>query len=157
MAYEVFAGDRQMVADRINGSKVFGPIPNSGVPVGGLTLIVGGTTVTFSGSAGDVLSMSDIIDEINASAWAGTASKRSLEQGTFGPVPDGSGRPDPAVGLVLTDEAGYTVDKDGTANPYLRIPTSADTVVIAAPTAAQIIAFGQGLTVGHYSLIIELP
>lgn len=158
MAYEVFVGDRQGIEDRLNGTLVLGPYPNTGLPLGGLTLIFAtpAATVTFSGSPGANKTVDEIMAEIELAAATIVTTKRTAHNSLqYSASPNGGG-PVVQMLIALRLDAGITIDKDGTANPLLKISTVADTVGRPAADPADIISFGQGLTQGHYAVIINL-
>lgn len=163
MAYEVFVGDKQGVEDRLNNALVLGPFLNSGLPVGGLTLVFNSpaVTVTFSGSLGAMLTMDQIVDEIatqvQAAAPTFVAKKRTLtNQGNTISAQVGGGRPDASVAVVMQLDAGFTIDMAGTANALFKLDTTADTVRSAAVVLAKIAGITQGATPAHYIVVIDL-
>lgn len=154
MPYTVIIADsRQTLEDRLNNTLLLGPLSPT-LPVGAKTLIFASParTVTFSGVAGDYLSLATIAAEIKAA------------HADFNPFvikprnwPGGDPRMSDASKLrhlVIQNDAGFTIDKDGTANTLLMLPTDADLVVSAAVTSSKIVDLSQGATPGHYILII---
>lgn len=143
---------RVQLEETLNSALVLGPLDNT-LPVGGRTLIfaVPARTVTFSGAVGSSLTLNAIAAEIKAahadfnsfviharSYPAGQqVSSAAMVQRVF----------------VIQDDAGFTIDKDGTANPYLKLQTDADLVVPAAITATKIAAL-QNTAPGQYLLVI---
>jgi hypothetical protein len=85
----------------------------------GLTLEIlspAGGTVTFSADSNNFMTFKEILDQINAVVAGGWANTRA--RGIGGE-------------LVLIEDSpasGVTVDKDGTANPLLGFPITADLV-----------------------------
>lgn len=158
MSYEIFVGDKQGVEDRLNNVLVLGPFPSTGLPVGAKTLIfstpVG--TVTFSGSAGDVLTVDQIIAEIKAAQPTLTVTKRVIHNATKQSATGAGGRPVTPVAIVIHLTSGFTISSTGTANANFGLSTTANTVRAAAVAIAKIGGFTQGLTTGHYALIIDL-
>ncbi len=154
MPYTVIIADsRQTLEDRLNNTLVLGPLEEN-LPVGALTLIFANParTVTFSGSAGDILSLADIAAEIKA-------AHADFNPFTIKPRnwPGGDPRMSDATKkrhFIIQADAGFTIDKDGTANTLLALPTAADLVIPAAVTATKIVDLSQGASPGHYILII---
>lgn len=146
MPYRIIVGDVEYLQDYLNSALVLGPFLKSGLAVGGLTLIFNApaATVTFSGSLGAILSMSDIVSEINAQV-AGLASIRSYPQ-------SGAGVPNPNVNpymrLFFQRDAGFTLDAAGTANAFFGFSTSVDTVNTGAINSTKLVSIGQGSVQG---------
>jgi hypothetical protein len=158
MAYEVCVGDKYRIEDRLNGGARLGPFPSSGLPIGGLTLIfaVPAVTVTFTGALGEVRTWAQILADLVAQAPTVTSKTRPANNG-----PAGSGSapgvvPSNQVELRLYLDTGITIDKDGTANTLLRIPTAADTVYPVAVAQTKIVGFTQGLAPTAYAVLINL-
>lgn len=159
MPYEVFIGDHVKVQDRLNNAKCLGPFPKkTGLPVGAKTFKAFSGTCTFAGSAGDYLTLDAIAAALNAAfsksafavlrnvpnaAPAGTVTQR-----------DGGKSVDVQQQLVLQDDAGFTIDKTGTANTLLGLSTAANTVVPAKVDQTKIAGFTLGIYSGHFALII---
>lgn len=158
MAYELFVGDKTRIEDRLNGALVIGPFKNTGLPVGGLTLIFAtpAVTVTFSGSAGDYLTVDQIISEIRSAAPTLTVTKRGEQNSVAYSAQVGGGAPVGNSSIVLQLDTGITIDKDGTANPLLGIRTDSDIVGRAAVAQTEIAGFTQGSTPAHYAVLINL-
>lgn len=159
--HEVFVGDRQGVEDRLNNRLILGPFPRNGMAVGALTLIFNtpSVTVTFSGSAGDVLTLSDIADEINTAVQGAGDSTFLATMRTLpnrGVSISGSPTLNPQMLLVMQSGVGFTIDTDGTANDYFRLSDTVDTTKAAPVAAAKILGFNSGATDGHYAVIIDL-
>lgn len=158
MAYELCVGDKYRIEDRLNGGARLGPFPSSGLPIGGLTLIfaVPAVTVTFTGAAGEMRTWAQILADLAAQAPTVTAKTRPANNG---PAASGSAPgvvPANQIELRLYLDTGITIDKDGTANPLLRIPTAADTVYPLAVAQTKIAGFSQGLAPTAYAVLINL-
>ncbi len=151
MPYSIIAGTPVTLTRYLNGAKET-PAQFSSLPIGAKTLIFSApaATVTFSGAANAVLDIADIVAEINATVGlTGIASFEQHQQ-----------YPQPSVrvafgGVVLRRTAGFTIASTGTANELLGFSTTADTVSAGDVTAANIIAFTDASTDGHYALIIK--
>jgi len=159
MPYEVYVGTKQGIEDRMNGAFVMGPFRNSGLPIGGLTLIFAtpAATVTFTGSAGEVRTLDQIIADIVAQAPTLAVSKRRADNAAPArSVTPAGGRPDPEYNIVVGLVSGITIDKDGTANPLLVLPVAADTVVRPGVAPTKLLGFSQGSTPAHYAIVIDL-
>jgi len=110
----------------------------------GLTVILDSNTVTFADASGEGLSPAAIVTQINA-VVAGAAVLRNYGHAQS---------PGPQVQVALVKPT-MVIDKDGTANALLGLPTAADkTVGSAAVAKANIIDItsdGQGsrYTVWH--------
>lgn len=131
MAYRVVPCTSPRAVEKlINGTLALGAFsPGAVLPIGGLTLIFStpSHTVTF-GSAGDILTVQDVAEAIKAtssdfnsfvirqSALEGQSSKLELE---------------------ISNDAGFVINKDGTANAYLRLSTTADTTNSGALDATE--------------------
>jgi hypothetical protein len=155
MPYQIIIGTVETIKDRLNSALVLGPYLGD-LPVGGRTLIFASpmATVTFSGAAGALLSVEDIAAEINATVGlSGTASTRRYEYGTA------VNNPSVRVSrlLVLQRDGGFTLDKDGTANPYLAgLPTASDEDLVqpGAVEATDVVTVNQGTSPGHLILVL---
>lgn len=163
MAYEVFVGDKQGVEDRLNGALILGPFLNSGLPVGGLTLVFNSpaVTVTFSGSPGSVLSLEAVVAAIQAQVEVVdntfTVKRRTLtNQGNAISATPGGGRPDAQMCIVMQTDAGIDIDETGTANALFGLSTTEDTTRGGAVDITKIAGIGQGAVPGHYVLVIDL-
>ena len=127
------------MADYLNDIVLGSPIViNALVPgLHGLTLIindgVADRTTTFSDPSGEGLLPKNIMDQIHA-AHASMANV----------VLKNYGHSTPARVHIAVVEAGYVVDKDGTANAILGFATAADMTV-----GANAVASGDVLTVFH--------
>lgn len=158
MSYEVFLGDKQGVEDRLNNVLILGPIPSSGLPVGGKTLIfttpVG--TVTFGGAAGEIRTVDQIIADIKAALPTLTVTKRTYQSGTKQSATISGGKPVTEMLIVIHLTSGFTINSTGTANADFKLSTTSTTVRAAAVALAKIAGFSQGSTPAHYALIIDL-
>lgn len=150
MSYKIIVGDEKSIADRLNGAIAIGPISSAGAAVGAKTVIFSdpAQTVTFSGSAGDNLKISEIVDELKA------VTGLQIEVREQGSPQSSNPQVKKQIVLVLWLSAGYTIDKDGTANPLLGINTVADTVSDGAIAAAKIKGFTPAAQ-GTYAVILE--
>jgi hypothetical protein len=157
MAYELCVGDKYRIEDRLNGGACLGPFPSSGLPIGGMTLIfaVPAVTVTFTGAAGERRTWAQILADIATQAPTITAKTRPANNG---PAASGSAPgvvPSNQIELLLHLDTGITIDKDGTANPLLKISTDANTVYPGTVAQTKIAGFS---TLGPttYAVIINL-
>lgn len=159
MSYRVIVADGpKNIEDQLNGVLSFGPLPDR-IAIGAKTLVFTSpsATCTFSGSSGAVLTLSEIIDEILA-----TTGLEVLTLGLrYNPVEpiyrDGDQRIRRTARLTIALDGGFTIDKDGTANALLGIPTAADTVAAGAVATTDIMGFSQGTTPGQYLIIVAIP
>jgi len=142
MAYDVLAGDAKTLADRLNGTKLLGPFPAQGLPLGALTLIFSdpAATVTFDGSSGALVTAVAAAADIQASFSSAVLELR---------------RDNAQLYIAIWYGDGYTIDKDGTANALLGLSTTEDTVSEGAVDVTRIRGFSQAATGGHYSLILS--
>jgi len=126
----------QELLDYLNGVVLSRDLSQT-LDLDGLTLILTGGTTTFSGNG---LTPNQIVAQINA-AVSGAASLRNV--GTASP-------PRSKLAFIL---AGQVIDKDGTANSFLGLSTTADvTVGATAVVKADIISiteFTNRFTVIH--------
>lgn len=156
MSYEFFTGDRERVEDRLNAARAIGPYPTEGLPIGALTLIIDVTTITFGGSAGDYRTFAQMVADIKAAAVPGlVVTSRAANNGAQYSSSPSNGPPSQQRAIVLGNPAGFTIDKDGTANPLLRLPTAADTIIPAAPAPADVLHMSQGSTPAMYFVLIH--
>lgn len=147
MHYEVFVGTEREVSDRINGAISLGPIPLSGLPLGGKTLVFStpAETVTFPGSAGAL------------------RTPRQVALDILGEVPDVEVRlrkgdtagstNEPSYWVVLGLDAGFSIAAAGTANQLLGISTATATVSTGVDGSSDVVAYTQGATQGQYALL----
>ena len=140
MWYEVISGTENEVRDKINGAIYVGPISTAGVAVGGLTLEFSdpASTVTFSGSLGDVLTPQQIFAEILAEVTGLEGALRSA-------ATNSSLR---SVMLSFWHTDGCTIADSGTANDLLLIT---DTLVCGGPL--QVAGFAPSTYGGAYAAI----
>lgn len=151
MTHRIYTGNIEEIEDRLNGSGVFGPFPSTGLPVGGLTLdfTTPATPVTFSGAAGAVLPMRQIVAEINA-VIAGIASMRKARGTDYSASPDG-GAPIVMVHLIIERAAGFVISGSGSADALI----SGAFTSTGAVTAAQLIGFTTSNT-NTYAIILDV-
>ena len=157
MAYKTYIADIQGVEDILNGVILLGPFPSTGLLIGAKTLIftTPGVTATFTGAAGDVVSPTQMVTDINA-ASAGLAKLRNAP--TTGPrysnSPDGK---TVVYGqfIALQRDAGVTIANTGTANDDLGLG-GAPVISAGKVAIAKIAGFSQGSMAAHYALVIEL-
>lgn len=122
MAYSIITGDKAELEHRLNGTVQIGPFPKIGLNVGALTLVFTTpvATVTFSGSAGDLISLDQIVTEINAQV-ADLAKLGTIKPGAHITNKPGDGSVSLFFFLELTRAAGFTIDNTGTANALFGI------------------------------------
>lgn len=146
MYYEIITGTEREISDRINDAVTLGPIPLTGAPLGGLTVIFSdpADTVTFPGAAGALVSPTAVAAELLGVLELGV----ELRNG-------GSGGPNnaPQYYLSIRRSDGFTIDAAGTANAQLGLSTTEDTVSNGADTFAQVVAYTQGATPGQYAML----
>ncbi len=148
--YRTIYGTPEEICERLQGAYRFEGIysPTTLLAVGALTLILAtpAVTVTFSGSAGDTFTPKQVAAQIaSALTTNGTCVAKTLANGQ---------RP-PSVQLVMVPSGtgGLVIDKDGTANTLLRVPTAADTT-IPFVAQAKIVGFGPENLTGRYFALI---
>ncbi len=155
MPYTTFKGTIDECTDRLNGVLQLGPYnKKTGLPVGGRTLIFtspSATTVTFTGSVGDVRTIDQIIADFTAQLPAVGAKFRNYDYGPNQQL--GQLGIDPKVVLLLQADAGITITDAGTANAFFGLSTSASTTrtIVAA---ADVVTFGPSAHADHYVLVI---
>ncbi len=154
--YRTYHSNLQGIEDLLNGCLILGPFDSKpGLPLGAKTLIFStpAATVTFSGSAGALLTPEQIQDEIeNTVGLSGYSRYRGEQSG-----PRYSQSPLGVIHrqlIIIQKDTGFTIDKDGTANPILGLSTTADIVSAGVIAAAKIAGFSQGSTPAHYAIII---
>lgn len=156
MPYRVIVADGpDSLKEQLGSALSYGPLAPR-LPVGGRTLIFAtpAATVTFSGSVGSYLTLETIVAEIIAVAPTTNPRLKNIAGGEVvrdRPVGAAAGK---KRMLIFQLDTGLVIDKDGTANPYLKIPTDADTTSGAAVAAAKIVGFSQGTTPGQYLVLI---
>lgn len=153
MTYRLVVGDADAIEDRLNNRGVFGPFSSRGIPVGGLTLdfTTPATPVTFTGAGGSLLSMRDVVAQINA-VITGMASIRKASGPHYSGQPDG-GLPDALVYLVLERGAGFAISGAGSADALL---VGGAFTSAGAVTSTNIVGFTTGATMGAYALILDV-
>ncbi len=155
MPYVLYQGDKRTIEDILNGRLSLRPIPNKGLPLGGLTLIFNSpaATVTFTGAAGALVTPDQIVTDINAVVGlAGVARHRADPGGQIASNnSDSSVSYDRIVELQL--DAGLNIDTAGTANALLGLSTTADTVRALIPQN-KIAALTNGSASGMYALLV---
>lgn len=110
------------MVDYLNGVVYSKPLPfDQAFDVGGLTVIIGATTVTFVGTG---LRLNKIVDQINAVS-AGSASIRTLGQ---------------RLNILAFVKNSDVVKGTGTANAILGLPAVDQTVGASAVTKAEIVS-----------------
>lgn len=142
MSYDLVTGDAASLTDRLNGAVVLGPIPYEGAALGALTLIFSSPshTVTFSGSAGELRTAVEVVSEILA---VFTTLHGEIRRNYLGDSY-----------IALWHEDGFTIDKDGTANPLLRIDTAADTTTAGPVDVNRIRGFSNSISGAGYTLVL---
>lgn len=152
MSYQIVTGTEKTLEDKLNGTVVSGAFASSGVAVGGKTVIFSdpAETVTFSGSAGALLTPAQIVSELEAGITGLSVGLR--EQGS---VQQTNPKVTKQVSLALSIDAGFTLDKDGTANALLGLSTTADTTSAGAVDSTRIKGFTPSASLGTYALILS--
>lgn len=143
MPYRVIpCSNAQDVADELNGTRLIGPVPTTGLPLGTLTLVFTSpaATVTFTGVAGAIRLPSQIVSDIKGTVGL-TALQISLRNING------------EIWIAIQLDAGFAIDNTGTANSLLKIP-SAGVTGPAAIAEAKIKGFAQGALLGQYVLVI---
>ena len=157
MPYTMLRDTPHGIVDRLNGTVLLGPIPPEGLAVGALTLIFtkpASGTVTFSGSAGDVLSPSAILTAIQSVVAAATI--RDAE--TAGPYYSGGAHPGPYRYIAIQDDTnGVSIDKDGTANSFFGLPKPSGADLVTTPVDRADILVVQADPVTHLYTVILAP
>lgn len=147
MPYRIIQGTPQQLLDQLTPTLVSGPIPSSGLALGGKTLIftTPNSTVTFSGSANAIRTPAEIRSEVAAVLTTCTVVLRSYQGGPA---------QTPQFQLVIKLDTQIVFSKDGTANTLLALPTAANTTldpVAAAKISAAWADSGSSAT--HYILV----
>ncbi len=143
MTYRRFTAGPEQVIDKLNNAKVLGPFPRDGLAVGGRTLSVGGTDVTFPGEDGANVSFGDIL-----------AALRDNGKGTHFEPRSAPGSTDRYIS-VYGDE-GVTLGKGGTANEAFGLSTKDDTKTLKPIPMDNIKAVSR-ITPAEYEVIAGGP
>lgn len=157
MAYTSIVGDLQTVLDQLNGSIVLGPYPESGLDVATLTLQFGApnATVTFTGTPGVLLTISQIADQIktqlNVVGVAFVNRRFVTNAGNVVSATNAGGRADPMVCIVIYSDT-VNLSPGGTADSAFGLVNE---ITATAVDPATIRGFSQGSTPGHYAVLIE--
>lgn len=148
MSYAVYTGVESSILDRLNNPVVL-PFSSAGLALGGLTLIFSNPshTITFSGAAGAVKTIGQVIAAITAANSSILMEVRGAQQFQGSPA----GR---QLYLVIWRSAGFTISAAGTANALLGLSTTAATVSVGGVDPSAITAFSEGATEGHYALVL---
>jgi hypothetical protein len=150
MPYSIIRGTPADIEDYLNGAYLLGPFPLEGLPVGGLTLIFAqpeAHTITFSGAAGAMRTLTEIVTQINTPFAGNPASLRGSD-------PTNQGSAGGRKFLVLQDDASGIQITGGTARATLRIPTGGAVTRVPVPTA-RVVNFNADATNGHYLVLLS--
>jgi hypothetical protein len=156
MPYKSIVADLQTITDRLNGAVIFGPFPNNGIPAGGLTIsfTAPAATVTFSGSAGDMLTITEVVDQLRTqlnAAGVARVSKRSLHNQGNGITTDNAGGPANAMVSIVITATEVVIEPGGTADSLFGI---AGTINANEVDPAKIYGFSQGTHPGYFVILI---
>lgn len=152
MSYKILSGNVESILDQLNGVVSLPIYSRSGLPIGGRTLIFSSpaVTVTFSGAVGDIRTPTEIVSEINSAIGSTIATRVNIQNAPAVNNPE----VDALVNVKLQRDAGFTISSAGTANPYLKLSTTANTVSAGIVPQVKIAGFNQGISNGHLCVLI---
>lgn len=158
--YKIIDGRKRDVEDRLRGALKLGPLSALYLPVGGLALAFTSPaiTVTFSGSAGDMLPLATVKAEIEAASVSLECEIQAVETGVP-QVYDATRKVSALQFIKIWSTTGtITVNTDHAVSTAAALFGIKDGVTLGATgiAKASIISFTQGATPDLYSVLYEV-